>query len=308
MFDYWRKRSIGRNLAGILLLVATWFLMGNLLWLLAAAAGIGGEYSREVTWVALAVSTILLVHFFDRMPAAFVGLDLRAWGRELLSGSLLGSGMSLLSWGFVVAVVVGVGGGAPVVEGGLHAGTAVWLVVLLIDAAGEELLFRGYLFGRLVEILGPIAAAILSSLGFALAHIYNPSVTTIGLLNIFLGGLFFSLCYLRSGSLWVAIGAHALWNIVLAKVVGLPVSGVDFGSSILRTPATGPEWLTGGSFGPEGGIAATISLIVGGLYLATSSRFQPSPYAYARLFRAFVRAQKANPTDGELSQPLSSDT
>lgn len=307
MFDYWRKRSIGRNLAGIVLLVASWLVGGNLLWMIAAALGFGDEYAREVTWLALMMVTVLIVRFFDRMPAAFVGLDGRAWGREAISGGLLGGGMALLSWGFVAVIAMARGSG-PVFEGGGHTGALVWFAILLIDAAGEEFLFRGYLFGRVVEMIGPVGATILSSLGFALAHVNNPSVSSIGLINIFLGGLFFSLCYLRSGSLWVAIGAHAFWNIVLAKVVGLPVSGVDFGSSLLRTPTSGPDWLTGGGFGPEGGIAASISLILGGLYLATSSRFQPSPYAYATLFRAFIRARQANPTERGMSESLSSDT
>lgn len=307
MFDYWQKRSIGRNLGGIVLLAASWFVAGNLLWMIAGAVGLGGEYAREVTWAALILVTVLTVRFFDRMPAAFVGLDRRAWGREILSGSLLGSGMALLSWSIVAAIAL-VDGDGPVFEGGFQKEALVWFAILLIDAAGEEFLFRGYVFGRVVEMIGPVAAAILSSLGFALAHISNPSVSTIGLINIFLGGLFFSLCYLRSGSLWTVIGAHAFWNIVLAKIAGLPVSGIEFGSSVLRTPAPGPEWLTGGSFGPEGGIAASISLVLGGLYLATSSRFQPSPYAYATLFRAFVRDQQANQTAGGMSESQSFDT
>jgi len=306
MLDFWQRRSIGRNVAGIALLGTAWFVVANLLWLIATAFGLFDAFAKEVTWVALGLTTLMVARLFDGMPASFTGLDLR-WGpRELLSGGMLGGMMAAGAWG-IVALWGYAEGTPPTIEWGTQ-GLGVWLLVLAIDAAGEELLFRGYIFGRVVEIIGPVAATICSSLLFAVAHASNPSVSTIGLVNIFLGGTFFSLCYLRTGSLWVAIGAHAAWNIVLAKVLGVPVSGMEFGGSILRTPASGPEWLSGGMFGPEGGMTATLVLILGGVVLLTSSRFTPSPYAYASLFHAIAKRQRANPHTERVSESVSPTT
>jgi len=39
-----------------------------------------------------------------------------------------------------------------------------------------------------------------------------------------------------------------------------PVSGVPFDIPLLDYRAGGPVWLTGGAFGPEGGLGATIAL------------------------------------------------
>jgi hypothetical protein len=54
---------------------------------------------------------------------------------------------------------------------------------------------------------------------------------------------------------------HLGWNIAEGSLFGAQVSGYDQGPSILRTTLSGPAFLTGGSFGPEG------SAIVIGLFL-----------------------------------------
>jgi len=306
MVDFWQKRSVGRNLAGLAILGASWLVGANVLWFLLSSLGLPNTYAKQVTWVALAVVTIAVTRWFDRMPMAFVGLDGRQLHRDLLRGATLGGLLALIAWGIVVVVGL-VEGQYPLVEGGAQ-GLLLWIVILTIDAAGEELLFRGYAFGRLVELVGPVIATLVMSSMFAAAHAFNPSVSWFGITNIFLGGAFFSLCYLRTRSLWVAIAAHASWNIVMAKLVGLPVSGIEFGGSVFRTPVTDPDWLTGGTFGPEGGLSATVALLFGMWSMATSRWFVPSPFAYASLFRAFLARDRANLRANAASQEISKST
>jgi membrane protease YdiL (CAAX protease family) len=132
---------------------------------------------------------------------------------------------------------------------------ALWL---LLAAAQEELVFRGYLLQRLMESIGrPAAILVLSSL-FGLAHFGNPSATALSTLNTILAGVLLSLVYLRARALWMPIGFHFAWNYFLGPVFSLPVSGFSIGPKLMNVSPTGPVWLTGGSYGPEGGVAVTL--------------------------------------------------
>jgi uncharacterized protein len=135
------------------------------------------------------------------------------------------------------------------------------LALLGIAAAAEEALFRGYPFQKLVEGLGAVAATIIASAGFAIAHAHNPAVNGFALANIFIAGVMLSIAYLRTRSLWFATGVHVGWNWCMAALLDLPVSGLELFNAPLYEPADrGPAWLSGGSFGPEAGIAGVIGL------------------------------------------------
>jgi len=100
------------------------------------------------------------------------------------------------------------------------------LFAVLLAPAYEELLFRRVLFGRLWQAGRPWLGMILSSLAFALIHeIPGTSANgpaEIAQLWLVYGGMGAAFCWLyrRTGTLWAAIGAHALNNAVaLAALV-----------------------------------------------------------------------------------------
>ncbi len=132
--------------------------------------------------------------------------------------------------------------------------------VLLPAALLEEMMFRGVgqvvlarAFGRLPAILG------LSTL-FALAHIANDNSTALGLVNIGLAGVLLGLVLYLPGGIWTAWGAHFGWNATLAAF-DAPVSGLPFPIPAINYLPGQPSWLTGGAFGPEGGLLASIVLL-----------------------------------------------
>jgi len=141
-------------------------------------------------------------------------------------------------------------------------------VVLLPSAFAEELFARGYIFSVLREAGGWKQALAITSIGFGLVHIANPganwqSLTVVVLAGFFLGGI-----VLVTGSLYAATIAHFAWNWFIAAVLHMPVSGVPIvGSPDYKVVETGPDWLTGGSWGPEGGLAAALGLSAGLVYL-----------------------------------------
>lgn len=187
--------------------------------------------------------------------------------------------------GFVSGVGVGVGmAGAAVVLAVLVGDAQVELTgepvlgyveavlalggVLAIAALGEELLFRGYPLARLAVGVGRVPASLALALLFALAHLWNPEVSALGLVNIGLAALVLSAAFFTPGGLPAAWGVHLGWNGGLALGADAPVSGLAFDVPLLDFTAGGPEWLTGGAFGPEGGVAATAAMGLALVWLA----------------------------------------
>ena len=100
---------------------------------------------------------------------------------------------------------------------------AAVLLLTPIQCAAEELVFRGYAMqglGLLTRRPAVIAAA--SSLVFAIPHLLNPEVGRHGVLimaaNYFAIGLLLATVALRDGRLELAIGLHAVNNVLLALV------------------------------------------------------------------------------------------
>ena len=156
----------------------------------------------------------------------------------------------------------------------LDGGTAVeWvraiggLAVLLVPAAfSEELIFRGVGYVVLSRSFGRLGPAIVLSVLFAAAHLANPNVTGLALANVALAGVFLSAALWLPGGIWAATGVHLGWNLTLAAL-GAPVSGLAFTLPMLDYSTGGPTWLTGGNFGPEGGIIATVIVGVAAVVL-----------------------------------------
>jgi membrane protease YdiL (CAAX protease family) len=141
------------------------------------------------------------------------------------------------------------------------------VAVLAPAALAEEVLFRGVPLVLLARAVGRGSAIVAIAVLFALAHILNPNATPLGLGNIALAGIFLGLAFYAPGGIWTAFGAHLGWNALLA-CLDTPVSGVPFDIPLLDYNAGNPAWLTGGVFGPEGGLAATLALTIAILILA----------------------------------------
>jgi membrane protease YdiL (CAAX protease family) len=150
---------------------------------------------------------------------------------------------------------------APGARGSWAMTAAQLLGRLAPPAAVEELFFRGYPFLVLREGLGTPAALTLSSVAFGLAHLQNPGADAISVSMVVLAGFFLGSVLLVTGSLWAAIAAHLAWNWTLAAALHTAVSGLPVPMPDYRIVDAGPDWLTGGAWGPEGGIAAGVGML-----------------------------------------------
>jgi len=93
------------------------------------------------------------------------------------------------------------------------------LTAVLVAPLFEELIFRGMLFPYLVKRGGLVGGTLLVSLLFALMHFHLPSLVPLFLLSAAL-----CLAYWRTGSLWVGIGMHAIFNAV--SILALNIAGL----------------------------------------------------------------------------------
>lgn len=167
--------------------------------------------------------------------------------------------------------------------------------VMLFVAMFEEILFRGIIFQSLHERLGSITASLILSLFFGLAHLLNPNISLLPILNVVLAGIVLSSMYIATKNLWMSLAFHFVWNFTLGSVFNSPVSGIQkSGTSLLLI-----DWekinvlypfLFGGSFGLEGGFITTGLLIILSIFVLRYNT--PSPYTVANLYRRYFAEQQ----------------
>jgi hypothetical protein len=193
-----------------------------------------------------------------RPPKLVAGLALGALAVAVPVGALLTTGQLTVA-------------DAP--DGAWWSAALLATAVLLPSAFAEELFARGYIFALLREAAGWKVALAVTSIGFGVVHVANPGANWQSLSVVVLAGFFLGAVVLVTGSLYAATLAHFAWNWFIAAVLHMPVSGVPVvGSPDYRVIETGPDWLTGGSWGPEGGVAAGLGLGIGLIYLSWSAR------------------------------------
>lgn len=222
--------------------------------------------SSAVMCLATLAATWLARRLFDRRSLRSLGLALdHAGARDFLLG--LGIAFCMMATIFLLHLAAGWltldGWGWEQLSWPAALRAALLsLALYLLVGFQEELLFRGYQMQNLIEGLNPPLGMIVSSLLFGLAHLGNPAASWAALLGITFAGLVFALAWLRTRSLWLAIGLHTGWNFFEGTIFGFPVSGLD-GFHLIRHRVSGPVLLTGGAFGPEAGL-----VLIPGLLLA----------------------------------------
>ncbi len=136
------------------------------------------------------------------------------------------------------------------------------LFAVLIQSGAEELLVRGFMMQRLERRYSPLLAMIVSSMLFAALHLFNPHVTMIAVINLFLFGFFMALVTTFYQSLWMVIGIHAAWNYTQAIIFGLPNSGIPATYSIFSLMHPMKSAFYDPLFGIEGSLCAMLLLIL----------------------------------------------
>lgn len=199
---------------------------------------------------------------FEDLPYRSIGASFtNSWLKHFSLGVLIGA-VTL-----VIAVLIAFLGGGERFEinpDNSFAAIFTSLFVIGIGAAWEEAFFRGYIFQTLVRSDLAWLAVALTSAFFGVVHLGNPDATAISTFNTILAGVWFGLAYLRTRDLWLVWGMHFMWNWMQGSVFGIEVSGLTniTPDPLLREIDSGPTWLTGTTYGIEGGIACTVAILI----------------------------------------------
>ena len=206
------------------------------------------------------VATVFAARIVEDMPVQALGLGLHGnWKLNLIAGFSIGGFLLIL----IVAGAKILGefqlDWAPYTNPGRMLLT---LGILIIAAAFEELIFRGYPMQVLMKGMGPWPAMFIMSSLFGLLHAGNLNSSVLGVFNTIVAGMMLSLAYFKTRSLWFPYGLHLAWNVGTGMVVGFPLSGTGF-ASIWTAQVHGPSWLLGADYGPEGGLLGTVVFLAG---------------------------------------------
>lgn len=139
---------------------------------------------------------------------------------------------------------------------------AVWGLAFLGVGLKEEFMFRGYAQFTLSTGIGFWPAAVLWSALFGFGHLGNSGENWAGALAGVAYGLFACLLLQRTGNLWMPIGLHAGWDWAETYFYGVADSGNVSSRHLFNPSFSGPQWLTGGTVGPEGSLLCLVLLVV----------------------------------------------
>jgi uncharacterized protein len=236
----------------------------------------------ESNWSFVIQGVILLVtatmlgwlcgRVFEDLPLRALGWSFRPnWLRDFAIGSLIGAA-TLLTAALLIIITGGFRFSLNLTSESFNA-IALTLIssffIFLIGAAAEEVLFRGYPLQTVMRSWPVWIALLPTSLLFAFVHLSNPNIGLFAFINIALAGVWLTVAYWKTRSLWLPFGLHWSWNWVMGAALGSPVSGITqiTPQPILRISEQGADWFTGGAFGIEGGAACTIAMILSSLFL-----------------------------------------
>jgi membrane protease YdiL (CAAX protease family) len=286
-------KSLGFAAVYLVVLIAALMGVGAVHQLLAPGSAASSAGTSPVTWI-FTVAGVLLAHvvmlrFIDRRPWSDVALgrSSASW-RRVLAGIAVGA----LAVGIPCAVLLASHWLtiAPGVGGDVGAVTLRMLAFLVPAALAEELMVRGYLLTALADGFGRVTAVIATSVLFGALHFANPGATPWSLLMVTLAGIWLGVVRLTTDSLYAAWAAHLAWNFVLGGVLHAAVSGQDMTIVAWRTLDSGPDWATGGAWGPEGGAAAAAGLLFATLVLLARPLVRDGNGMFARRSRGELTA------------------
>lgn len=212
-------------------------------------------------WIIILIY-ILTVKYIEHNKISTMGLT--SIGRKSVIKNYLigmGTGFVLISSVYLILIVTGqvsIRGFALNLES-LPLFMA-YILMWIPQGATEEIMFRGFMLPRVASRFGIVFATFFSSICFGIMHSSNSGFTFVALFNLILIASLFAYIAYKCGHIYVVCAMHTVWNFCQGNVYGLEVSGQASAASVLSSSYSSRslDLLTGGSFGPEGGLAVTV--------------------------------------------------
>jgi membrane protease YdiL (CAAX protease family) len=261
-------------LGGVAILGSILIFRQGLLPLLEAVFHPGPEllsvFRRAGILLTAVASYWAFVHWHERREAT----ELHLRPIPLILGGVIGAAMVALP----MAVLFALGVYEPVLFRGASSALLGAAALIGIAATLEELVYRCLLFRLLERAWGTKVALVVQAVVFAVQHLENVEHGGISdavtmLASVTLVGLLWAGVFVLTRNLWVVAAHHAAWNFTIL-LSGLPLSGIEDWRTLapLESRFAGPDWLTGGMFGPESSLLVIASTTVAVVLLLRAAR------------------------------------
>lgn len=214
-------------------------------------------------YIGIIAAYILRVRWKEKNDIKTIGLSAKIAFKQYAQGLLIG--FAMISSVYILLSFTGnvkiTGLGIPFKSLPLF---FAYILMWIPQGASEEIMFRGFIIPRVAARYGTPFAVFFSSLMFGVFHAANKGFTVLALINLMLIATAFALIALYKEHIWTVCAAHSIWNFSQGNLYGLEVSGNTASATVLHSiyPQGVPSYITGGEFGPEGGIFVTVVSIV----------------------------------------------
>ncbi len=207
------------------------------------------------------LANALLARMYEQGKLSSIGL---AWakrsGREFIFGVLGGAAAALVILLAALSFQMASFQSRPDQSGSIG-GLLFAIILLLLGAFGEELMFHGYAFQLLTRTAGDFAALLPVGILFGIAHLGNENVTFLAIPNTVAWGILLGYAYIRTRALWLPIGLHFGWNAAM-PLIGVNLSGFTIGVTGYELRWNAGAFWSGGAYGLEGGIFTTLVVVI----------------------------------------------
>lgn len=210
--------------------------------------------------VIMTIGTVAFCYLFQKRKISTVGFVKKHAVRDYAIGLVAGFAA------FSLAVLFCLMTGAISISVSKEFNLLIFILFIIgwfFQGMCEEVLCRGYLLPSISRKYSIWVGVIINSLVFAAMHLGNNGISILPFINLFLFGLFASLVFIKTENIWLCSAIHTVWNFVQGNFYGILVSGNVSGTSVLTTTMNESKSLiNGGSFGLEGGLGVTISMVL----------------------------------------------
>lgn len=219
--------------------------------------------------IASAVVISAYIYFFRRYEKRKIKeFSNKGIAKFIIGGTLIGIILQCLT-----ILVIYLNDGFEIVSINPISNIIIPFTIAFTVAIFEEILIRGIIFRIMEEKLGSYISLLMSAIIFGALHLANPNSTLLSGLCVGIeAGLLLGSAYIFSRNLWFPIAIHFSWNFMQSGIFGAITSGNEKTSSLLTTKITGSQIITGGEFGPEGTIQATIFCLFAAIILMQISK------------------------------------
>jgi len=262
IWAFWPLRFVVLFAATLSLLVGNYFLV-------SLSVKHRGALPRDLVLAAGAIIAVavmilayrLLVRWTEGRRASELGNS----GSASLTAAGMAIGLFLFATVFACLVLFGA---ASIAGPGAINTLMPQLASAAMAAVGEEIIMRGVAYRLFEEGFGTTVAVVLSGALFGLLHAANPGATMESTAAIALeAGILLAAAYVLTRSLWFPIGVHFGWNFAEGGIFGTSVSGAKSTTGLIAAPVSGPNYLTGGLFGPEASLPAVLVCLTAALVM-----------------------------------------